>query len=505
MGDADRRGEVPEAYATARVLRSRPVRVALALAALRRAGGAAARQALHADPLAGDLPAPPADRGVRFPNVVVAHLAAEPLTAGAAVHERLRPGAWRLQLRRLRPDLVLLDAPDGPGLPHREVAADARTLGGAVVVVGGHPAAGVVPDLQVRAGLVEDHRTEVLVLPPAVDVRRSSPVGRAPGWQAADAAPGEPPARYHRRLLELAATGTVPLLAPGSSARSLFGPDADLVTRSPGPARAGGPPFDDEALARASVRLRRHVHRHHGTEARLGAILAALGRPPEPPAGITVLLASNRPDRVGPALAQVAAQAYPEVAVHLLLHGFEPGDAGGLGAAGGLPLEVSSLPASWPLGAVLDAGSQRLTTPLVAKMDDDDLYGPEHLGDLVLALRYSGADAVGRWSHAIYLATRDLTVVARPEQQERWVHHLPGATMLLPTEILRRHRWRHVASAVDSELVRAIHAAGGRTYSSHRFGFVRQRHGTHTYARRDAAFAREGRVSAGLDRSVLTV
>jgi hypothetical protein len=505
MGDADGRDAVPQAYATARVLRSRPVRAALAIAALRRAGGAAARQALLADPLAGELPAPPAERYARYPNVVVAHLGADPPTAGAAVHERLRPGAWRLQLRRLRPDLVLLDGPDGPALRHRELAGEARALGSAVVTLGDRPAQGVARDLHVRPGLAEDHTAEVLLLPPGVDVRRCSPVGRVPGWRAADAAPGEPPARHHRRLLELAATGTVPLLAPDSPAAVLFGPFADLVARPAAPTPDRVPPFDDEALARASVRLRRHVHRHHGTEARLGAILTALGRPPEPSPGITVLLASNRPDRVGPALHQVAAQAHPDVTVRVLLHGFDAADAQGLRAAGELPVEVSSLPASWPLGAVLDAGSQRLATPLAAKMDDDDLYGPEHLGDLVLALRYSGADAVGRLAHAVHLAARDVTVLTEPGQQERWVHHLPGATILLPTEVLRRHRWRHVPSAVDSELVRAIHAAGGRTYSSHRFGFVRQRHGVHTFDRRDRSFLREGQLTPGLDRSVLTV
>ncbi len=505
MGDADGRDALPEAYATARVLRSRPVRAALALAALRRTGGAAARQALQADPLAGDLPAPPADRWARYPNVVVAHVGAEPLTAGAAVHERLRPGAWRLQLRRLRPDLLLLDGPDGPARQHRELVAEARALGSAVVTVGDCASAGVTGDLHVGFGLVEDHTPEVLILPPGVDVRRCSPVGREPGWRAAEAEPGEPRARHHRRLLELAATGTVPLLAPGSPEAMLFGPHADLVTRSAAPTSATPPFDDDEALERASVKLRRHVHRHHGTEARLGAILAGLGRPAEPPPGITVLLASNRPDLVGTALQQVAAQTHPDLTVHLLLHGFHAADATGLRAAGVVPVEVSSLPAAWPLGAVLDAGSARLATPLVAKMDDDDLYGPEHLGDLVLALRYSGADAVGRWSHAVYLAARDVTVVTRPDEQERWVHHLPGATMLLPTEVLRRHRWRHVPSAVDTELVRAIHASGGRTYSSHRFGFVRQRHGTHTFARRDAEFAREGRITPGLDRAVLTV
>jgi len=49
-------------------------------------------------------------------------------------------------------------------------------------------------------------------------------------------------------------------------------------------------------------------------------------------------------------------------------------------------------------------------------------------------------------------------------------------------DVLRALRWRHVPNAVDTELVRAIHLAGGACYSTHRFGFVRTRHGDHTYA-----------------------
>jgi hypothetical protein len=138
-------------------------------------------------------------------------------------------------------------------------------------------------------------------------------------------------------------------------------------------------------------------------------------------------------------------------------------------------------------------------------MDDDDLYGAGHLADLAVALRYSGADVVGRWANLTHLVDRDVTVDPHRDRQERWAHHLPGATMLVHGSVMRRLRWRHVPNGVDRQLIEALHADGGRAYSTHRFGFVRRRHGDHTFAKGDRAFAREGAASPGLDPSLLDV
>ena len=47
---------------------------------------------------------------------------------------------------------------------------------------------------------------------------------------------------------------------------------------------------------------------------------------------------------------------------------------------------------------------------LLAKVDDDDTYGTEHIWDLVLARHYSGATLVGKGTEFVYLETLDTTV-----------------------------------------------------------------------------------------------
>lgn len=62
------------------------------------------------------------------------------------------------------------------------------------------------------------------------------------------------------------------------------------------------------------------------------------------------------------------------------------------------------------LGTILSTLAQSSTGEYIAKMDDDDYYGPEHLRDLVDAALDTGADVVGRAMNYVYLEPLQLTV-----------------------------------------------------------------------------------------------
>ena len=57
---------------------------------------------------------------------------------------------------------------------------------------------------------------------------------------------------------------------------------------------------------------------------------------------------------------------------------------------------------------------------------DDDLYGPEHVFDRVLAHRYSGAALVGKFPATVYLARSDRTVRVREVPPETWSGSITG-------------------------------------------------------------------------------
>lgn len=527
-------------YAVQRTLQRRPVRWALAGSQALTHGWRSGREMLGPAAELIDLPGPMASPRTRYPNLRVAHLGAVPLTDGIVPGERITPANWRTVLRRDRPDLVLLDDPRGWSTSELTELL-AATPGAAIAPAGVHDQLHGSGTRTKGLMVLEEGR-----LPPYVDAWRCNPIGLPAfpppdvvtstgtlGPSGADHRPRtddieaamvarkaatavEPLAgssdrtAHARRVLHLLAGGTptvateTPLLRgllPASTVDELLVPEAAgpaaLMDRASRIAHDAG----REAI---SVRSRRHVLAEHTRERAVDLLLEAAGLASVRPPLITVLLCTRRPKRVEEAIAAVARQTHPRLELVLVLHGINRPDDRVIGSSG-VPTTVLGVGAERPLGAALDAGLDHARGDLIAKMDDDDLYGDRHLEDLVVALAYSGADAVGRWSHAVHLVDEDVTTYPHPDRQELWATHLPGATMLIRGEAMRAHRWRHVPNAVDTELVRAITAAGGMTYSTHRYGFVRRRHGDHTFRRRDRSFRGLESATDGLDRRMLDV
>ena len=249
-----------------------------------------------------------------------------------------------------------------------------------------------------------------------------------------------------------------------------------------------------EALSVAARRaaLRTHSLRAHSLRARARQVCAAaLADPPEP-ARISVLLATRRPARLAAALVNVARQRYPRLELVLALHG--PGfaaDAVERAMAGfPHPVKLLRLDAGRPLGSVLNAAADAAGGALLAKMDDDDLYGPEHLWDVALAREYSGAELVGKFPATVYLTRGDRTVRRRRVPGETWSSSITGGAMLMGrADLERAGGWRRVARHVDAALVEDVLRGGGGVYRTHDAGYLMVRHGDrHTWEADDAEF-----------------
>lgn len=511
------------AYAAARLMQRRSVRLALALGGGLRHGPRAARELLGAGAAQADLPGPELLERCRYPELRVAHLGTDPVTRGVIPGVHLRPDTWRTIVRRDRPDLLLVDAVEGwdAGELQRLTSEVAVPL-----VVDDHllPRVATTPSVRKRAIALLDGGSDI-----CIDDRKYNPIGApatpsgrirtlpsaaasspASGVGEADEERGDVlrsggGAHEVRSLLEHLARGTV-VVAPRGTGRleERLGPLADhLLTEHDTVDQHAAMFLDGERWERTSVRARRHVQQTYGRAAFVTRLLERCGIGIDVGRTISVLLCTRRSDHLASALDQIRAQTYPDVEIVLGLHGIDaPSDR--LLDGVGRPLRLIRVSEERPLGAVLNAALDQASGRLIAKMDDDDLYGPNHLDDLVVALGYSRATMVGRWSTVTYIERDDQTVHSDLERQERWATHLPGATTLIHGDVLRRLRWRQVPNAVDTELVRTVVSDGGGVYSTHRFGFVRRRHGDHTFVRPDRSF-RGQRSTPGLDRTVLDV
>ncbi len=292
-------------------------------------------------------------------------------------------------------------------------------------------------------------------------------------------------------LVRLAALGVVVHLADGDRrlAPYLGAELFELMTRD-----VQG--LDVDAREALSVRMRRAALREHSLGSRVRQVAErALADPPRLPL-VSILLVTRRPELLARALAAVRRQTYPRLELVLGLHGEGFGEVAPR-AAGQAAVTVLRLDAALPLGSVLNAATQAAVTvlrldaalplgsalnaatqaargTLLTKMDDDDMYGPEHVWDLVLAREYSRAELVGKGQEFAYLAASDRTIrqFSGGGEQYGTTDLLAGGTLLITRHMLDRvGGWKRSRQAVDQALIHAVARTGSMIYRAHPHGF----------------------------------
>lgn len=252
---------------------------------------------------------------------------------------------------------------------------------------------------------------------------------------------------------------------------------------------------DDLQREEYSIKLRREAMRTHSSRARWRALATAAGVPIGSEPTISVLLCSSRPEYVEFALRQIALQRDVAAEVVLALHGASVTDARIRKALAEFDGEIVAVevPRAATLGEVLNRAASVASGDFIAKWDDDDYYGPDHLADLEMAAHYSGADLVGCHNHFTYLEQIDLTVYRLGSGSEQYDSHVAGPTLMLRRDLLTSlGGFRPINRSEDTSLQTAVKAAGGRVYRMHGQGFLLyRRQKGHTWEVPVASFLRD--------------
>jgi hypothetical protein len=259
---------------------------------------------------------------------------------------------------------------------------------------------------------------------------------------------------------------------------------------------------DPDRRERVSVVARREVLLRHAGPARLARLLEAAGAEPVTSPRLSVVLATNRGAFLEHGIRNVLGQSIDDLELVLCLHGPDvpDPDPAWFAARPDVAVQVLRLPQELHLGELLNAGADAATGRHVAKMDDDDWYGRDHLTDLRLAIGYSGADLVGKRIDHIYLAPIDRTITRRRSAPERERPHVSGPTLFARRDTIRRIRFAKLTGPEDSDFQRRLLADGGRIYGTHSLDVVLHRHGGNTWdADAEALLAEAERDVAGLD------
>lgn len=229
-------------------------------------------------------------------------------------------------------------------------------------------------------------------------------------------------------------------------------------------------PVDADALAvqATSVDLRRRALREYTWP-------AALNQWPT----VSAIMLTNRAEHLHQICSAMGRFDYPHLQIVVGLHG-DVEDSGIIRKVlAEHNVEVVRISGDVSFGAAMQRASDAAAGELLTKVDDDDIYGSQHIWDLVLAKMYSGADIVGKALDWIYLADEDTTIFRPVYSAERYAKFVAGGTIMIDAAALASvGGWRPVPRSIDRALIDSVRLAGGLVYRTHGLGYI--------YVRRDS-------------------
>lgn len=294
------------------------------------------------------------------------------------------------------------------------------------------------------------------------------------------------PSMCARRIFEITAAGTPVVTTPSSATRAFF-----PTTEVPQPKTQE----EAESVLRAYVRsselrdrtvhlAQRRIWSEHTYTHRAMAVMDSLGLNYEQPfpTSISAVVSTNRPEHLDEVLQTHAAQTHADKELVLVAHGFAPpSDLKARASEAGVEhLQVVEVDSAQSLGACLNRGIEAASGAVIAKMDDDDVYGAHYLSDQLAALRYSNADIVGKQAHYMHLRGRNIVMCRFPEREHRFTDLVMGPTLVSQREVFRELSFAQRTLGEDTDFQKRAVAAGARIYSADRFNFVQVR-GSHEH------------------------
>lgn len=206
---------------------------------------------------------------------------------------------------------------------------------------------------------------------------------------------------------------------------------------------------------------------------------------------LSVLVSTLRSDDLTSLLAQLLNQSLPKFELQLGLHNLtlNAGHKKSIAALNKRGIKVShhQYDSSFNLGKILTDLAQKSSSEFIAKMDDDDYYGPEHLRDLLDVAIDTGADVVGKAMNYVYLEPLQITVrrfsQSGTQAVELWSDWVCGGTILARRKAAEAAGYfGDVHTAVDRYLLSGVTNNGGKIYRTFGAGYIYRRTFTfHTY------------------------
>lgn len=147
-------------------------------------------------------------------------------------------------------------------------------------------------------------------------------------------------------------------------------------------------------------------------------------------------------------------------------------------------VQVYRVPERSSLGACLNFAVKKSKYGYVAKFDDDDYYAPYYLTESLEAFQRTNADVIGKRAHYMYLRGSNTLVLRFPQDENRPVTKLPGATLVIKRNVLNNVRFPDRNVGEDDLFCLRSKRKGYNVYSAGKHNFVairRKNSSNHTW------------------------
>lgn len=212
---------------------------------------------------------------------------------------------------------------------------------------------------------------------------------------------------------------------------------------------------------------------------------------------VSAICVSKRPEFLNNIVNNLRSQSHRDIRVIYVAHG--PGhDLEKINRAFSGVGGVRIIPVVDPqknLGELLNLALDLVDTDLVAKIDDDDYYGPHYILRSVAALKYSGFSdvaVVGKGRAYCYVEGAENFCIRFKANVENVIRdHVFGSTLFWSRKASGDLRFQNLPRGVDVAFLRDIKSRGKQIFSADRFDHVAMRRadiGSHTWKVSDEEF-----------------
>lgn len=287
------------------------------------------------------------------------------------------------------------------------------------------------------------------------------------------------PTMMSRRVYELLACGTPVISTPSKALEEQFPGIVQIATNAEEAEVIANDllnnPWKHARLAHLGYR---EVMLHHTYENRKEIILSSLNiehKVSKPL--VSIILPTMRPHFMDRIVSNIGNQTYSNIECIIITQGYSKNDVDYLRTKlndfKSITYKIIENNSSQNLGARLNLALQQAEGEFIAKFDDDDLYFPNYLTDMLLPFKFGDWSVVGKKEGFFYLEAEDKLIVKYPNQRHIDTDFVMGATLIIrKSDLIEVGGFLEAAKGEDSDLLRRMKANGKKIYAADPFNFI---------------------------------